>query len=98
MILDALLFDFDGLILDTETPIFEEWRATFRARGQELGLDVWQQALGTFGTYDPCLHLAELTGEAFDQEALREEVRARNLVRCQALPLLPGVREKAEEA
>jgi HAD superfamily hydrolase (TIGR01509 family) len=97
VILDALVFDFDGLILDTETPIFEEWRATFRARGQELGLDVWQHSLGTFGTYDPCAHLSRLTGEAFDREALREEVRARNLVRCQALPLLPGVRERAEE-
>jgi HAD superfamily hydrolase (TIGR01509 family) len=95
--LDALVFDFDGLILDTETPIFEEWRATFRARGHELGLDVWQHALGTFGNYDPCAHLAELTGESFDREALREEVRARNLVRCNRLPLLPGVREKAED-
>ena len=59
----ALILDFDGLILDTESPIFEEWRATFRARGHDLGLDVWQHALGTFGTYDPCAHLAELTGE-----------------------------------
>ena len=86
MILDALVFDFDGLILDTETPIFEEWRATFRERGQELGLDVWQHALGTFGGYDPCTHLAKLTGEDFDHEALRQEVRARNMVRCEALP------------
>jgi beta-phosphoglucomutase-like phosphatase (HAD superfamily) len=49
----ALILDFDGLILDTESPIFEEWRATFRARGHDLGLDVWQHALGTHGTYDP---------------------------------------------
>ena len=98
MSLEAVVFDFDGLILDTETPIFEEWRAAFRARGQELGLEVWQRALGTFGTYDPCAHLAELTGETFDQDALRDEVRARNLVRCHAQSLLPGVRERAAEA
>ncbi len=94
----ALILDFDGLILDTESPIFEEWRATFRARGHDLGLDVWQHALGTFGTYDPCAHLSKLTGEAFDHEALRQEVRARNMVRCEALPLLPGVAERVQEA
>jgi HAD superfamily hydrolase (TIGR01509 family) len=93
----ALILDFDGLILDTESPIFEEWRATFRARGHELGLESWQHALGTFGGYDPCAHLAELTGEEFDHEALRQEVRARNLARCEALEVLPGVRARVEE-
>jgi len=94
----ALILDFDGLILDTESPIFEEWQATFRARGHDLSLDVWQHALGTHGAYDPCLHLSELTGEAFDHEALRQEVRARNMIRCEALPLLPGVAERVQEA
>jgi len=93
----ALILDFDGLILDTESPIFEEWRATFRARGHDLGLDVWQHALGTHGTYDPCVHLSKLTGEAFDHEALRQEVRARNMVRCEAQPLLPGVADRVKE-
>jgi HAD superfamily hydrolase (TIGR01509 family) len=94
----ALILDFDGLILDTESPIFEEWRATFRARGHDLGLDVWQHALGTFGAYDPCAHLSKLTGEDFDHETLRQQVRARNMVRCEALPLLPGVAERVQEA
>jgi len=93
----ALILDFDGLILDTESPIFEEWRETFRARGHDLGMEDWQHALGTFGAYDPCVHLAKLTGEQFDHEALRQEVRARNMVRCEAQPLLPGVAERVGE-
>jgi HAD superfamily hydrolase (TIGR01509 family) len=93
----ALILDFDGLILDTESPIFEEWRATFRERGHDLHLDTWQHALGTFGAYDPCAHLTELTGEEFDYEALRQEVRSRNMRRCEALELLPGVRDRVEE-
>ncbi len=86
----AIVLDFDGLILDTESPIFEEWRAEYRRRGHELGLDVWQHALGTQGGFDPCAHLATL-GETFDAEALRREVRERNWRRCEAQPLLPGV-------
>jgi HAD superfamily hydrolase (TIGR01509 family) len=94
----GLILDFDGLIIDTESPIFDEWRTVFAARGHALGLDVWQHALGTFGTFDPCAHLQEKTGEPFDHEALRQEVRARNLRRCEEQPLLPGVEDRVREA
>jgi len=94
----VIVFDFDGTILDTETPEFEEWRALFRARGHDLALDLYQHTVGTVGGYDPCAHLAELTGEEFDHDALREEVWARNRKRCEAQPLLPGVVERAREA
>jgi HAD superfamily hydrolase (TIGR01509 family) len=93
----ALIFDFDGTILDTETPEFEEWRAAFRARGHELGLEVWQHSLGTVGAYDPCAHLAELGGAGFDRDALRQEVFARQVARCESQPLLPGVVDRLRE-
>jgi HAD superfamily hydrolase (TIGR01509 family) len=96
--LKAVLFDFDGKILDTETPEFEEWRSTFRARGHELSLDVWQHSVGTVGAYDPCAHLADLTGTPFDHDALRKEVYARHQTRCEAQPLLPGVVDRVREA
>ena len=96
--LRAVLFDFDGTILDTETPEFEEWRASFRARGHDLTLEVWQHSLGTVGAYDPCAHLADLTGTPFDHDALRKEVYARHQTRCEAQPLLPGVASRAREA
>jgi HAD superfamily hydrolase (TIGR01509 family) len=93
----AVIFDFDGTILDTETPEFEEWRSAFRARGQDLGLDVWQHSLGTVGAYDPCAHLASL-GADFDPDALRQEVLARHVARCQSQPLLPGVVDRLRES
>lgn len=96
--LKAVLFDFDGTILDTETPEFEEWRAAFRARGHDLTLEVWQHSLGTVGAYDPCADLADLTGGPLDHDALRREVYARHQTRCEAQPLLPGVVDRAREA
>ena len=96
--LKAVLFDFDGTILDTETPEFEEWRAVFRERGHELGLDVWQHSLGTVGAYDPCAHLAELGGPEFDGDLLRQEVAARHHARCASQPLLAGVVDRLREA
>ena len=44
--LRGILFDFDGLILDTEMPIFQVWKGKFREYGQELLLEDWAQILG----------------------------------------------------
>lgn len=44
--LQGILFDFDGLILDTETPIFQAWKRKFKEYGQELLLEEWAQILG----------------------------------------------------
>ena len=94
----AVILDFDGLILDTETPIFEAWQAEFRRRGHELAMSDWQRALGSHGAYDPMTHLHGLCDGAFDPEALRLELRAGIMAACDALPLLPGVRELLQEA
>ena len=44
--LQGILFDFDGLILDTETPIFQAWKRKFREHGKELHLKEWAEILG----------------------------------------------------
>jgi HAD superfamily hydrolase (TIGR01509 family) len=89
----AVILDFDGLIVDTETPIFEAWRTVYRRRGQTLGLDSWQHALGTHGGFDPYAHLGGLLGESLAHDALLEEVQVLNRAACDAQPLLPGVLE-----
>ena len=37
----ALLFDFDGLIVDTESPSLAAWRRVYAEHGQELSLERW---------------------------------------------------------
>lgn len=87
----AVVLDFDGLILDTETPIFEAWRTAFRRHGQELSLLDWQHALGTNGGFDPMARLVDLAGGALDREAVLRGVQEANRAACDAQPLLPGV-------
>jgi HAD superfamily hydrolase (TIGR01509 family) len=87
----AVILDFDGLIVDTETPIFEAWRTVYARRGQKLALESWQHALGTHGGFDPHAHLGALLGETLPHEALLAEVQELNRAACDAQPLLPGV-------
>ena len=39
----ALIFDFDGLILDTETPEVEVWKAIYAEQGLEYPMEHWSQ-------------------------------------------------------
>ena len=94
----AILLDFDGLMVDTESPIFELWAEVFRDHGQELRLDDWKHALGTQGGYDPVGHLGRLTGKSLDASALERDVRRRHRKACRSQPLLPGVMELLEDA
>ena len=75
--LHALVFDFDGLILDTETAVFESWRRTWERHGHELPIDRWHQSIGTDGSgFDPLRELEERVGRRFEQEALHGARRA----------------------
>ena len=61
--LRALLFDFDGLIVDTEWPIYQAWSKTFRDHGHPLPLETFTKCIGTdFDTWSPKTHLENLTG------------------------------------
>jgi HAD superfamily hydrolase (TIGR01509 family) len=47
MTLEAVVFDFDGLILDTEWAIFESAVAAFAAHGHVLTIEAWSTIIGT---------------------------------------------------
>ena len=63
----AVLFDFDGVLVDTEWAIYDAWHRTFQENGHSLPLEVYNQCIGSdFNTWSPKTHLEELTGAAFD--------------------------------
>ena len=97
--LDTLIFDFDGVIIDTETPIYETWQDVFDSHGVELDRSLWSRLIGG-GTdrFDVHQHLEDLVGAELDRDAIRLSQRQRYESLVQASPLLPGVLEYIEEA
>jgi len=95
----ALVFDFDGLILDTESTDFQSWQEVYRAHGCELRLEDWADCVGRpAGHFDPFEHLERLTGVRFE----RGQIRAQRSARMRELNLLqsvlPGVCDYLREA
>src|SRR5205823_12434135 len=76
-----LVFDFDGLILDTEAPVYDAWQAIYAEHGHTLAFEKWAECIGTADVFDPGQELASLCGRALDAEALQ----ARHRVDCDAL-------------
>jgi HAD superfamily hydrolase (TIGR01509 family) len=98
-LIHAVVFDFDGLILDTELPVLQSWRQTYEEHGVELPLDTWLETIGTaehpFDAFD---HLESLLGRSLEREPLE---RKRKLLRdsiLHAQDLLPGVRAYLDQA
>lgn len=96
--MNAVIFDFDGLIIDSETPLFDIWARIYEERGQRLTMDDWQHALGTQGGFDPYAHLATRLAQVVDRAALAAYVTEEHWRLCGEQPLLPGVRDRLAEA
>ena len=96
----AVIFDFDGLIVDTESTGYHTWREIFAEHGHELPVELYAQVVGTdFNTsYDPRRDLEERTGRAFDWDAVEITRKTRESELRQHLQLLPGVADRLQEA
>lgn len=87
----ALIFDFDGLLVDTETLHYQSWLELYREYGVELRLDRWLLDIGTHGMFDPVADLEELLGRPIDRDATLEGRRKRHVSLCEQEPLRPGI-------
>src|SRR3954454_18053274 len=88
----AFLFDFDGLILDTELASRAGWELLYREHGHELPADLWATLVGTtHAPWDPMEHLEELVGEPLEREALNERRYAHEIALIEAEELRPGI-------
>ena len=97
---NALLFDFDGLILDTETPEYNVWQAMYREHGFELPHEEWGRIIGGYGIskFDAANHLSLLSQGRLDSGSLRHRHRSESDEITLAQPVLPGVLDIIHEA
>ncbi len=98
--LKAIIFDFDGLILDTETPEFQVWQAIYGEYGFELPHDEWAKIIGGYGisTFDAAEHLSLLSQGRLDPVPLRARHRLASDALTLTQPILPGVIQIIHEA
>src|ERR1700737_2483255 len=89
-VIRALVFDFDGLILDTEEPVYRSWVEVYEAHGEELPFERWVQIVGstTIG-FPPQHHLEERLGRSLTKEVLDRRIGRRTEL-VLANTLLPG--------
>ena len=98
--LRAVIFDFDGLIIDTESVGYQTWREIFESAGHELPIERYAQVVGTnfHNAYDPRRDLEALTERAFDWDEVEERRRLRERELHEGMTVLPGVVERLREA
>ncbi|QDU72664.1 HAD family hydrolase [Mucisphaera calidilacus] len=97
--LEGIVFDFDGLILDTEGPQYDGWRSVYERFGLDLPIDRWVEVLGRPAwMFDFHTRLEELGDPAYDREAIDAERRKSVRSRIDASDLMPGVRDLVAQA
>src|SRR5207237_3807390 len=101
-VIRALLFDFDGTVVDTEIATYQAWRDVYAEHGVDLSLEDYLPAVGTgssvAGAFDAVAHLERLIGSSVDREELVARRAQRKAELYERAPLLAGVRERLAEA
>ena len=99
MVIRALVFDFDGLILETETPAYEAWAEVYREFGHELPKELWLEYIGREGGwFDALAYLEGLVGPRDDRDAIQERRDARKTELVMAVAETAGLRALLTDA
>jgi HAD superfamily hydrolase (TIGR01509 family) len=99
VIVAALVFDFDGVILDTEGPVFTAWREEFDAHGcPPLTIEEWAAEIGTTGGLDLVEMIRARATREFDEDAMHIRRRNRRDELLMHETTRPGVHAWLDEA
>ena len=93
----AVLFDFDGTLLDTESTVLASWEAEYAHHGHVLDRADWLRSVGTDGR-DWYEALAALVGATFDRADAHRRRRAHEMSLVGALQVREGVADCLDQA
>ncbi len=92
----GIIFDFDGVLVDTEWAIYQSWVQLYAREGQQISIATYSPCLGAgYSHWNPADHLEKLTGKKYDwdvetpaRQAVLEADLARNGLMPGAIELL----------
>ena len=94
-----IIFDFDGLIIDTEVPEYQSWREVYETYGVELPLSTWIPIIGLGSdSFDPYAHLQSLVDIPISRDEIKKIRAPRHKALIDIQPLLPGVQDYIADA
>ncbi len=88
--LEAVIFDFDGLVFDSETPIFQASAAALATLGHDLTVAAWSTVVG-HGDDGGWAALQAAVGAELDRDAYDRAYEAQDRSWRDRQPALPGV-------
>lgn len=88
----AVIFDFDGTIADTETPVYETALMAHEAHGLSLPMSTWIQVVGTADNKPLAERLADELGREPDPDVMARAKAMHQRAR-EGVPALPGVED-----
>ena len=91
----GIIFDFDGLIVDTEWSVYQSWVKLFESFNAQLPFNQWTSIIGTseYEHFDPYDILEQQVGQLLDRENLRRKRREHEMQLVAVQPILPGVED-----
>jgi HAD superfamily hydrolase (TIGR01509 family) len=98
LLVTALIFDFDGLIIDSETADYLSWQETYADFGVELPRDKWNAGIGSVEMFNPYTFLEQQLGQAIDREMVKARRRRRDDEIMAQMPVMDGVVDYLAEA
>ncbi|UUZ91818.1 HAD family hydrolase [Paenibacillus sp. P25] len=93
----AIVFDFDGLIIDTETVWFECFTEALVPHGIELPLEIFSRGIGTHNG-EIRSYLERQTGQAGFYDTIRSAVNELHRAKIASVEAREGVRDYLEQA
>ena len=90
----GIIFDFDGVLVDTEWAIYQSWVKLFEREGQQISIETYSPCLGAgYSHWNPADYLESLTGKSYNWEAETPARQAMLEADLERMGLMPGAQE-----